>query len=194
MSSLFSLPGFKGCQQLGDIVRHDAPRQPLRDKSCAIGAPSSTKRRMKPPGSASARASASTCTALSFSPCANRTTDCTAITMSSLSCQSFCFRLLALWFHHCQRFGWVALGDEYTRLHERHVILLCQLCSAHPRCPGEGGSLPGCRQYPAGDRCNSFDARFVLPAINMSTAPVASPRANFRRARNTSLKINLSMT
>ena len=44
-------------------------------------------------------------------------------------CQSFCFRLLALWFHHCQRFGWVALGDEDTRLHERHDIILCQLCS-----------------------------------------------------------------
>ena len=59
------------------------------DTRRAIGTPSSTKVRMKPPGSASASASTSTCTDLAVSPCAWRATAWSTITLSRSSAQPF---------------------------------------------------------------------------------------------------------
>ena len=58
------------------MIRHEAAFHPHSKSKISnrIGSPSSTKIRMKPPGSASARASPSNCTALSFSPLARRAT------------------------------------------------------------------------------------------------------------------------
>ena len=74
------------------------PRAAASDSSSAMGAPSSTKVRMKPPGSASASASPSSCRAASLSPWASSATACSTIALSRSSAQplpSTCCRYAA---------------------------------------------------------------------------------------------------